>query len=161
MPIQVGSSLPDGTFKIMTPEGPSDISVSEIFDNKKVVLIAVPGAFTPTCHSNHLPGYIENYDKILAKGVDSIAVISTNDVFVMNIWEKETGGAGKIQYLADGTIQFTKSIGMDIDLSAAGLGVRSQRYSMLVENREVKILNIEDSPGKAVATGASTLLDQL
>ena len=161
MPIQVGSSLPDGTFKIMTPEGPSDISVSEIFDNKKVVLIAVPGAFTPTCHSNHLPGYIENYDKILAKGVDSIAVISTNDVFVMNIWEKETGGAGKIQYLADGTIQFTKSIGMDIDLSAAGLGVRSQRYSMLVENREVKILNIEESPGKAVATGASALLDQL
>ena len=161
MPIKVGSSLPDGTFKIMTPEGPSDISVSEIFDNKKVVLIAVPGAFTPTCHSNHLPGYIENYDKILAKGVDSIAVISTNDVFVMNIWEKETGGAGKIQYLADGTIEFTKSIGMDIDLSAAGLGVRSQRYSMLVENREVKILNIEDSPGKAVATGASALLDQL
>ena len=103
MPIQVGSSLPDGTFKIMTPEGPSDISVAEIFDGKKVILFAVPGAFTPTCHSNHLPSYIENYDNILAKGIDNIAVVSTNDVFVMNIWEKETGGSGKIQYLADGS----------------------------------------------------------
>ena len=161
MPIQVGSSLPDGTFKIMTPEGPSDISVAEIFDGKKVILFAVPGAFTPTCHSNHLPSYIENYDNILAKGIDNIAVVSTNDVFVMNIWEKETGGSGKIQYLADGSAQFTKDIGLEIDLSAHGLGVRSQRYSMFVENRVVKILNIEESPGKAVATSASAILEQL
>jgi peroxiredoxin len=106
---------------------------------------AVPGAFTPTCHLNHLPGYLENRDAILAKGVDDIAVISVNDAFVMAAWEKATNGAGKLRYLSDWDASFTKAIGMDMDLSAGTLGVRSKRYSMIVEDGKVTALNIEDA----------------
>jgi peroxiredoxin len=139
----------------------NEVSTSDIFSGKKVVLFAVPGAFTPTCHLNHLPGYLENRDTILAKGVDEIAVISVNDGFVMDAWSKATGGAGKIRFLSDWDASFTKAIGLDMDLSAGTLGVRSKRYSMIVEDGVVKTLNIEDAPGQVVASGAAAIIEQL
>ncbi|MEO3998451.1 peroxiredoxin [Mesorhizobium sp. CAU 1732] len=161
MTIAVGQKLPDATFKTVTPDGAKDITTSELFAGKKVVLFGVPGAFTPTCSNNHLPGYLENHDAILAKGVDSIAVVSVNDQHVMTAWARFTGGEGKIQFLADGNGTFAKATGLDMDLSAGGLGVRSKRFSMIVEDGVVKELNIEDSPGKAVESGAAKILEQL
>jgi peroxiredoxin len=161
MTIAVGQKLPDATFKTVTPDGAKDITTSELFAGKKVVLFGVPGAFTPTCSNNHLPGYLENHDAILAKGVDSIAVVAVNDQHVMTAWARFTGGEGKIQFLADGNGTFAKATGLDMDLSAGGLGVRSKRFSMIVEDGVVKELNIEDSPGKAVESGAAKILEQL
>ena len=161
MAISVGSALPEATFKTMSSDGPEDVSGATFFKDKKVVLFAVPGAFTPTCHMNHLPGYLEHLETIKSKGVDEIAVLSVNDVFVMDAWSKATKGDGKIHYLADGNGDFTKAIGMDMDLGMAGLGVRSKRYSMIVENGTVSAINEEESPGTAVASGAAAILNQL
>ena len=161
MTISVGDKLPELKIKERTPDGPADISTADLFAGKRVVLFAVPGAFTPTCSLNHLPGYLENRDAILAKGVDDIAVVAVNDHHVMGAWATSTGGAGKLRFLADWDAGFTKALGMDIDLSAGGLGVRSKRYSMLVEDGVVKKLNVEDSPGKVEVSGGDTLLGQL
>mgnify|MGYP003150657807 FL=1 len=161
MTISIGDKLPDATFKEKTADGMAETTTSDLFAGKKVVLFAVPGAFTPTCHLNHLPGYLENRDAILAKGVDDIAVVSVNDAFVMGAWEKATNGTGKLRYLSDWDAGFTKAIGLEADLSAGTLGIRSQRYSMIVEDGKVTALNIEDTPGTAVTSGAATLLEQL
>lgn len=161
MTISVGDTLPEATFKETTSDGMSEVKSSDLFAGKKVVVFAVPGAFTPTCHLNHLPGYLENRDAILSKGVDDIAVISVNDAFVMAAWEKATNGAGKIRYLSDWDASFTKAIGMDTDLSAGTLGTRSKRYSMIVEDGKVTALNVEDTPGEAVTSGAQKMLEQL
>ncbi|PHR22954.1 MAG: peroxiredoxin [Hoeflea sp.] len=161
MTISIGDKLPDATFKEKTADGMTETTTSDLFAGKKVVLFAVPGAFTPTCHLNHLPGYLENRDAILAKGVDDIAVVSVNDAFVMGAWEKATNGTGKLRYLSDWDAGFTKAIGLEADLSAGTLGIRSQRYSMIVEDGTVTALNIEDTPGTAVTSGAATLLEQL
>lgn len=161
MTISVGDTLPDATFKIITADGPANTTVAEVFGGKTVVLFGVPGAFTPTCSMNHLPGFIENNDAIRAKGVDTIAVVSVNDHHVMRAWEKSAGAEGKIQFLADANADFVKAIGLDIDLGAGGLGIRSKRFSMIVDDRKVRALNIEDSPGKAVESGAARLLEQL
>lgn len=161
MTIKIGDELPGTTFKETTAEGMVDVAVSDLFNGKKVVVFAVPGAFTPTCHLNHLPGYLENRDAILAKGIDEIAVVSVNDAFVMTAWEKATHGTGKIRYLSDWDASFTKAIGMDADLSAGTLGIRSKRYSMVVDDGKVAVLNIEDNPGEAVASSAAAMLDQL
>ena len=161
MTVSVGDKLPEATFKTMTADGAKDIGTAEIFPGKKVVLFAVPGAFTPTCSNNHLPGYLENHDAILARGVDTIAVVAVNDVHVMGAWARFTGGEGKILYLADGSGAFAKALGLDIDLSGAGMGLRSKRYSMIVDDGKVAALNIEESPGKAVDSGAAKLLEQL
>lgn len=161
MAISIGDKLPSASFKENTSDGMADVSSADIFDGKKIVLFAVPGAYTPTCHLNHLPGYLENRDAILAKGVDEIAVVSVNDAFVMGAWAQSTGGEGKLRYLSDWDASFTKSIGMEMDLSAGTLGQRSKRYSMIVENGQVTALNIEDSPGEAVTSGASKLIEQL
>ena len=149
MTIAVGQKLPDATFKTTTADGFKDITTSELFSGKKVVLFGVPGAFTPTCSNNHLPGYLENYDAILAKGVDTIAVVAVNDHHVMAAWARFTGGEGKIVYLADGNGKFAKATGLDMDLSMGGLGLRSKRFSMIVEDGVVTALNIEDSPGRS------------
>ena len=130
--------------------GAKDITTGELFAGNKVVLFGVPGAFTPTCSNNHLPGYLENHDAILARGVDKIAVVAVNDHHVMTAWSRFTGGEGKIEFLADGNGAFIKALGLDIDLSIAGLGVRSSRFSMIVEDGKVTALNIEDKPGQAV-----------
>ena len=161
MTISVGDKLPDATFKTMTAEGAKDMTVAEICAGKKVVLFGVPGAFTPTCSNNHLPGYLENYDAIVGKGIDTIAVVAVNDHHVMGAWARFTGGEGRLLYLADGNCAFTKALGLDMDLSGGGLGVRSKRYSMIVDDGAVTALNIEDSPGKAVESGAARILEQL
>ena len=158
MTIQVGDKLPQATFRVMTADGPAPKTTDEIFKGKKVVLFAVPGAFTPTCHKNHLPGFLNNADKIKQKGIDAIAVTGVNDVFVMDAWKEKTGAAGKIDFLADGSAAFAKAIGLSVDLGARGLGTRSQRYAMVVEDGVVKTLNIEDAPGKADISGAENLL---
>ena len=161
MTISVGDKLPEATFKTMTDDGAKEIGTADIFPRKKVVLFAVPGAFTPTCSNNHLPGYLENRDAILARGVDTVAVVSVNDVHVMGAWARFTGGEGKILYLADGSGEFAKVLGLDLDLSAGGMGLRSKRYSMIVEDGKVTALNIEDKPGQAVESSAAKLLEQL
>ena len=161
MTIKVGDRLPNATFTTMTPDGPKPRTTDEIFKGKKVVLFAVPGAFTPTCHKNHMPGFVTNFDKIKGKGIDTIAVTAVNDVFVMDAWAKSTGADGKILALADGSGEFAKAIGMSLDLGARGLGLRSQRYAMIVEDGVVKTLNIEDAPGKADISGAENLLNGL
>jgi peroxiredoxin len=151
MTISVGEKLPTSSFKMMTADGAKQVTGDEIFAGKKVVLFGVPGAFTPTCSNNHLPGYLENHDAILARGVDTIAVVSVNDVHVMGAWARFTGGEGKILYLADG---------IDNDLSAAGMGLRSKRFSMIVDDGKVVALNIETKPG-VDESGAAHILAQL
>jgi peroxiredoxin len=159
--IKVGDSLPATKFKVMTGEGPAEKTTDDIFKGKKVVLFAVPGAFTPTCHRNHLPGFLNNADAIKAKGVDTIAVTGVNDVFVMDAWKKATGAEGKIEFLADGSADFAKAIGLQLDATAGGLGVRSKRYSMLVQDGVVKSLAVEEAPGKAELSGADALMKVL
>jgi peroxiredoxin len=161
MAIKVGDRLPNATFTVMTSDGPKPKTTDEMFKGKKIVLFAVPGAFTPTCHKNHLPGFLQNAGAIKSKGIDVIAVTGVNDVFVMDAWKKSTGADGKIEFLADGSGEFAKALGLTADLVARGLGIRSQRYSMLVEDGVVKTLNVEDSPGKAEVSSAETLLKQL
>jgi peroxiredoxin len=161
MSIKVGDQLPDATFVVMTPDGPKPRTTAEIFKGRKVVLFAVPGAFTPTCTMNHLPGFRDHEADFKAKGIEEIVVVSVNDVFVMDAWAKQSGAAGKITFLADGVANFAKAIGLTLDLTDRGLGVRSQRYSMLVDDGEVKKLNIEEAVGKAETSSAETLLAQI
>jgi glutaredoxin/glutathione-dependent peroxiredoxin len=161
MSIEVGDTLPEVAFTVMTAEGPQTRTTDEIFKGRKIVLIGVPGAFTPTCSLNHLPGYMDKAEEIKTKGADAIAVTGVNDVFVMDAWAKSTGGAGKIIFLADGSAAFAKAIGLTLDLSERGLGLRSQRYSMLVEDGVVRKLNIEESAGKAETSSADALLKLL
>src|SRR5262245_24624567 len=161
MTISVGQMLPDATVRIMTADGMKSITTQEFFAGSKVVLFGVPGAFTPTCSNNHLPGYLENRDAILARGVDKIAVVSVNDHHVMAAWSRFTGGEGKIEFLADGNGDFVKALGLDGDMSAAGMGVRSKRFSMIVDNGVVKAINLEVKPGQAVESGAAKILEQL
>lgn len=158
MTIKVGDRLPDGKFKIMTADGPAEVSVADYFGNARVALFGVPGAFTPTCHSNHLPGFLNNLDALRAKGVDKVACLSVNDMFVMKAWGEATGAAGKIDMLADGTADYAKALGLELDATGAGLGIRARRFSMLVDKGVVKLLNVEDVPSKAEVTGAAALL---
>jgi len=157
--IEVGQKLPEFTFRVATEEGPTTRSTSELFGGKKVVLFAVPGAFTPTCNNNHLPGYINNFEAFKAKGVDTIAVIAVNDVHVMRAWAKANNALGRVEFLADGSAEFTGAIGMELDRVAAGMGIRSQRYSMLVEDGVVKAINLDDG-GKLDVSNAETVLAQ-
>ncbi len=161
MTIKVGDRVPNATFTTMTADGPAQKSTDEIFKGRKVVIFAVPGAFTPTCHRNHLPGFLENADAFKAKGIDQIAVTAVNDVFVMDAWSKDTKAGEKISFLADGSGHFAKSLGLDLDLGERGMGLRSQRYSMLVEDGVVKQLNVETVAGKAETSGAAHILAQL
>jgi peroxiredoxin len=161
MTIQVGDKLPEATFKTMTAEGPKEVGTDALFSGKTVVLFAVPGAFTPTCHRNHLPGFLENADAIKAKGVDEIAVVSVNDVFVMDAWSKATGGDGKITFLADGSADFASKLGLVLDASGFGMGLRSKRYAMVVKDGTVSVLNVEEAPGQATVSGAAAVLAAL
>ena len=158
---KVGDRVPNASFTVMTSDGPKPKTTDELFKGKKVVLFAVPGAFTPTCHKNHLPGFLQNAEAIKAKGIDTIAVTGVNDVFVMEAWKKATNAEGKIEFLADGSAAFAKAMGLTVDLGERGLGTRSQRYAMLVEDGVVKKLNVEDAPGKADVSGAEALLKSL
>jgi glutaredoxin/glutathione-dependent peroxiredoxin len=161
MTIAVGESLPNVTLRIVTADGPKPVQTKEYFAGKTVVLFGLPGAFTPTCHKNHLPGFLKNEAQFKAKGVDAIAMTTVNDPFVLSAWESATGSAGHIDFLADGSADLAKALGLDFDGSASGMGVRSKRYSMLVKDGVVKELNIEPSPGKADVSSAEVLLGQI
>lgn len=161
MSLSVGDRVPDANFTVMTEEGPAAMSSADVFNGKKVVAFAVPGAFTPTCHLKHLPGFLDHLDEFKQRGVDTVACIAVNDIFVLDAWAKATGGEGKILFLADGNDEFSKAAGLDFDASAVGLGMRSKRYAMLVEDGVVKVLNIEDAPASAIISSADELLKSL
>jgi len=161
MAIKIGDKIPQSSFQIMTADGPSIRTTADLFDNRTIVLVAVPGAFTPTCHNHHIPGYLDNLDALKDRGIDEIGIVSVNDVHVMSHWAKATGGDGKLTYLADGSGDFTKAIGLDVDLSTVGMGVRSMRYSMLVRDGIIEQLNIEENPGVADVSAAARILSQL
>ena len=157
MSIQVGDHLPQATFRVNGPDGPQAKTTDDVFKSRRVVLVGVPGAFTPACHRNHLPGFVEKQDEIRARGVDAIAVTAVNDIFVLNAWQEATG-ARTLEFLADGNAEFARAIGLELDGTGFGLGPRSQRYAMLVDDGVVSILNVEDSPSKAEVSGAEALL---
>ncbi|AWN40347.1 peroxiredoxin [Methylobacterium durans] len=157
MTIQVGDHLPQATFRVNGPEGPQAKTTDDVFKGRRVVLVGVPGAFTPSCHRNHLPGFVQHLAEIKARGIDAVAVTSVNDVFVLDAWAKASGAEG-IDFLADGNADFAKAAGLDMDGSGFGLGTRSKRYAALVEDGVVRVLNIEESPSKAEASSAEALL---
>jgi peroxiredoxin len=161
MSISIGDTLPEATFRILGSEGIEKLSTDDVFAKKKVVLFAVPGAFTPTCHLKHLPGFIENAEAFKQKGVDTVACVAVNDPFVLDAWAKASDGAGKVLFLSDGNAEFTKEIGMEFDGSGIGLATRSKRYAMLVEDGVVLELSVEDSPGVADVSTAEKLLARL
>lgn len=161
MTIAVGDRLPPVTFKSMIDGAPAALSTDDVFKGKTVALFAVPGAFTPGCSKTHLPGYLANHDAILAKGVDAIVCVAVNDVFVMDAWSKANDADGKILFLADGSADFTKAVGLTLDLSAGGLGLRSQRYSMVVKDGVVSDLTLEEKPGTIDLTGAACMVGKL
>ena len=156
--IKVGDALPEATFTTMTAQGPTPRTTADAFGGKTVALFGVPGAFTPTCHMNHLPSFLAQAEALKAKGVDEIACVSVNDVFVLDAWAQATKAKEDIQMLADGSGEFTKAIGMELDLTERGLGMRSKRFAMLVENGMVKTMLVEDNPGEAVKSNADALL---
>jgi glutaredoxin/glutathione-dependent peroxiredoxin len=158
MAIKVGETLPlNMTLKEMGDGGPKDVSVGEIFKGKKVVLFAVPGAFTPTCSMKHLPGFLEKTDAIRAKGVTDIVCLSVNDAFVMGAWGNANNAKGKVRMLADGNGEFTKAVGLTLDASGFGMGTRSQRYAMIVNDGTVQELLVEPGPGLNVSSAESVL----
>ena len=156
MAIKQGDKLPDGKFKVMGAEGPKEITVDEVFKGKKVVVFSVPGAFTPTCSKQHLPSYLANYDKIKAQGVDTIACMSVNDVFVMNAWRKSQN-AEELLMLADGNADFTKALGLELDASGFGMGTRSRRFALVDEDGVVRHLAVEPNPGLDVSAAEKIL----
>ena len=160
MTIAKGDRLPDVTIRAVTADGPKPVTTAEIFAGKTVVLCGVPGAFTPTCHKNHLPGFLANVDQFKAKGADVVAVIAVNDPFVMAAWADASGGRDKITFLADGAGDFARATGLEFDLSANGMGKRNKRFGALIVDGVVKELNIEAAPG-VDASSAETLLGQM
>lgn len=161
MTIKVGDKLPEATFKVLTDDGPADKTTSDVFSGKKVVVFAVPGAYTPTCNALHVPNFLGHLDALKEKGVDTVACIAVNDMFVLHEWAKSTGALGKIPFLSDGNGDFTKAIGLEFDASANGLGIRSQRYAMVVDDGVVKVLNVEEVPKTAEASSAENILAAL
>lgn len=160
MTIKVGDRVPGATLYRMGAGGPEPVSTDEYFRGRKVVLFGLPGAFTPTCSAKHVPGYVQHADEFAAKGVDAIACISVNDAFVMGAWGKDQKVGDKIDMLADGSADFAKAMGLDLDLSERGFGIRSQRFAMVVEDGKVKALAVEEKPGLDVSA-AEKMLDKV
>ena len=167
MTIKVGDRLPAGTLseyiEVETAGcalGPNEFKVEDLTKGKKVVVFGLPGAFTPTCSAKHVPSYVANLDKLKAKGVSDVICMSVNDAFVMGAWARDQKTVGKVRMMGDGSAAYTKALGLELDLTAKGLGVRCQRFSMLVDDGVVKALNIE-APGKYEVSGAETMLKQL
>jgi peroxiredoxin len=160
MSINVGDRIPEATLNHMTAAGPTPITTAELFGGKKVVLFSVPGAFTPTCSNKHLPGYLAEADAMRKKGVDTIACLAVNDVFVMDAWGKAKGADGKILMVADGNAELTKKLGLEMDASKYGMGQRSKRFSMIVVDGVVKELNVE-GPGEFKVSSAESTVCQL
>jgi peroxiredoxin len=165
--IKIGDQLPDGTLtEFIETEtagctiGPNVFKVADLVKGKKIAIFGLPGAFTPTCSAKHVPGYVSNYDKLKAKGVDEIWCISVNDAFVMDAWGRDQKAIGKVRMMADGSADYTRKLGVELDLTARGMGLRMNRFSMLVDNGTVKQLNVE-GPGKFEVSDAETMLKQL
>ena len=160
MAIKAGDRMPSGTLKTMTKDGPKDVSTDEIFNGKKVVLFSVPGAFTPTCDAKHLPGFVQLADQIKAKGVDTIACIAVNDVFVMNAWGKHSGVGDKILMIADGNGTYAKALGLELDASGYGMGTRGQRFAIVAKDGVAEQVDIE-APGQFKVSSAEHILGKL
>ena len=167
MTIKVGDKLPPGTLSEFVEVetagctiGPNDFKVDDLTRGKKVVIFGLPGAFTPTCSAKHVPSYLQNIDRLKAKGVDEVICMAVNDAFVMGAWARDQKTAGKVRMMGDGSANYTKALGLEFDLSARGLGLRCQRFSMLVDNGVVKLLNVE-APGKYEVSDAETMLKQM
>lgn len=160
MTIKVGDRIPDATLTRMTKDGPANITTGELFKGRKVVMFGLPGAFTPTCSAAHLPGYVVGADKLKAKSIDRIICISVNDAFVMDAWGRQNNADDNVMMVADGNAELAKAMGLDVDLTERGMGVRSQRYSMLVDDGVVTRLNVE-APGKFEVSDADTMLASL
>lgn len=161
MTIKVGDRLPESSFTVMGENGPEPVSSNAFFKGRKIALFAVPGAFTPTCHEQHMPGFLTSLDELSSKGVDGVACTAVNDVFVLNFWAKATGADGKVTMLSDGSAVFAKKTGLDIDLTDFGMGVRSKRYAMLVDDGVVKVLNIDEAPPAHDKSSAATLCSSM
>jgi len=157
MAIKAGDALPNVTLKEMGDGGPKDVNIQELTKGKKVVLFAVPGAFTPTCSMKHLPGFVDQAAALKAKGVDEIVCLSVNDAFVMGAWGKDQSAGGKVRMLADGNGEFTKAVGLEMDGSGFGMGSRSKRYAMIIEDGKVKELLTEPGPGLSASSAESVL----
>lgn len=161
MTLSTGQAIANQTVRLINKDGANDVETASIFDGKRVILVGVPGAFTPTCSDNHIPGYLENADAILARGVDDIIVVTVNDHFVVSAWSERLGAGDRLGFIADWDIAFSKSLGMDMDLSTGGLGVRAKRFSMLVDNGTVQSVHVEDNPGAVSTSGADVILAEL
>ena len=160
MTIKVGDRIPQANLTKASPEGPQPVDTDSYFAGRKIALFSVPGAFTPTCSARHLPGFVEKADELRAKGVDEVACVSVNDAFVMDAWGKEHGAPGKVTMLGDGSAEFTEAIGLSVDRRSAGMGIRSQRYSMIVDNGVVTALHVEPS-GEYGVSSAEAMLEKL
>ena len=160
MPLKVGDKIPEVTLKAMTSDGIEDVSTGELFRGRKVVLFALPGAFTPTCSAKHLPGFIEKADEIKSKGVDEIVCLAVNDAFVMGAWAKAHGAGDAVKLVADGNAEFSRAVGLDFDGSNFGMGVRSQRYAAIVDDGVVTHLAVEE-PMKFEVSSAEAILAAL
>jgi peroxiredoxin len=160
MTIQVGEKIPSVTLQQMQQDGPADITTEQLFDGKKVVVFALPGAYTPTCSASHLPGYVVKSDELFAKGVDSIICMAVNDAFVMGAWGEQHNADDRVMMIADGSAKFASAVGLELDLIANGMGIRSQRYAMVVNNGIVETLNVEEA-GKFEVSDADTILKSL
>jgi peroxiredoxin len=160
MTIKVGDRIPSVTLTEKQEGGPAPVTTDQLFKGKKVALFALPGAFTPTCSAKHVPGYVQNYDALKSRGIDSILCLSVNDAFVMGAWGKDQGADGKVRMIADGNGEFTRAVGLEFDASKFGMGKRSQRYSMVVDDGVVKSLNVEE-PGAFEVSSADHMLGLL
>lgn len=160
MAIKAGDRMPAGVLKTMTAQGPKDLTTDELFSGKKVVLFSVPGAFTPTCDAKHLPGFVQLADQLRAKGVDTVACMAVNDVFVMNAWGKASGVGEKVLMLSDGNGEYAKALGLELDARGFGMGLRGQRFALIVDNGVAKHVNIE-APGQFKVSAAEHVLAQL
>ena len=161
MTIKVGDKMPDGRFAVMTAEGPGGLTTDELFSGKKVVLFSVPGAFTPICSAKHLPGFVTHADAIKGKGVDAVACLSVNDVFVMDAWGKSAGAEGKVTMLADGNCDYTKALGLEIDASDFGMGMRSLRFALVVDDGVVAQAYIEAASAELAVSSAENIVKNL
>jgi glutaredoxin/glutathione-dependent peroxiredoxin len=161
MTISVGASAPEGIFKLITADGPANTSAADIFGQGKVVLVGVPGAFTPTCNDSHVPGYLENAETLKSRGVKEIYILSANDHHVMKAWQKSLGSQGKVMMISDWNAAYAKALGLDIDLTGGGLGHRAKRFSILFKDGIATIVNVEDNPGAVSNTSAAAMLDAL
>mgnify|MGYP001821503927 FL=1 len=160
MTIQAGEKMPAGTFGIMTENGPGQMTTDELFDGKKVVLVSVPGAFTPTCSMQHLPGFVEQAEALKAEGIDTIACTAVNDVFVMDAWGKDRGVGDSVLMLADGNGDYVKTLGLEMDGTGFGMGMRGQRFAIVVENGTATHVAVED-PGKFEVSAVEAIMNAL